>query len=95
MSILDPIRSAVAAASSVVASAIALLNGLKDQLDAAIADDDMEAVEEIASQIAAQTESLAAAVAENTAAADEQEDQRDPPIFDGTTGQTPAPDDGA
>lgn len=71
MSILDPIRSAVAMSQTVVAGAIALLTDLGDRLEAALADDDLEAVQELAAELRAQTDSLAAAVAENTIAADE------------------------
>lgn len=68
MSILDPIRAAVAAASTVVTGAIALLNDLHERLQQALADDDTAAVQEIADELGARTSELAAAIAANTAA---------------------------
>ena len=69
MSILDPIRAAVAAMSSVTAGAIAVLTDLHERLVAALADDDLEAVQEIADQLDAQKSALAGAIAANTVAA--------------------------
>jgi hypothetical protein len=50
-------------------AAIALLNGLKAQLDEAIASGDMGAVQGLSDRLAAQTDELAAAVLANTPAA--------------------------
>lgn len=66
---LDDLRAAVAAQSTVNESAVALLQGISQKLNAAIAGDDDDAVEEIAKQLEAQTAQLAAAVAANTPAA--------------------------
>jgi hypothetical protein len=58
----------VAAIESVGDSAIALLTGLKAQLDAAIAANDPAALQALSDRLAAQTQELSEAVAENTVA---------------------------
>lgn len=60
------LKDAVAAQTTVIESAVTLLNGLGDRLEAAIAAGDMEAVKEITADVRANTDSLSAAVAENT-----------------------------
>lgn len=54
---------------SAVDSAIVLLNDLKLRLDEAIANDDMEAVQNLSDLLSSKTDTLAAAVAANTPAA--------------------------
>ena len=49
-------------------SAIELLNGLKAQLDAAIANNDMSEVQALSDRIGAQTQEMADAIVANTAA---------------------------
>lgn len=68
MSALSDLQAAVAAEDTVIASAITLLGGLKAQLDAA--GTDPVALAALSADIAAQTASLAAAVSENTPAAE-------------------------
>jgi beta-phosphoglucomutase-like phosphatase (HAD superfamily) len=69
MSALTDLQAAVAAENTVIASAITLLNGLKSQLDAAIASGDPAALTALSADIAGQTAALAAAVTANTPAA--------------------------
>jgi beta-phosphoglucomutase-like phosphatase (HAD superfamily) len=69
MSALTDLQAAVAAENTVIASAITLLNGLKAQLDAAIASGDPAALTALSADIAGQTAALAAAVTANTPAA--------------------------
>jgi hypothetical protein len=69
MSALTDLQAAVAAENTVVQSAITLLNGLKAQLDAAIASGDPAALTALSADIAGQTAALAAAVTANTPAA--------------------------
>jgi hypothetical protein len=69
MATLADIQAAVAAENSVVQSAVTLLQGLKAQLDAAIASNDPAALAQLSSDIQAQTAALSAAVAANTPAA--------------------------
>jgi hypothetical protein len=69
MSALTDLQAAVAAEDTVIASAITLLNGLKAQLDAAIASGDPAALTALSADIAGQTAALAAAVTANTPAA--------------------------
>jgi hypothetical protein len=69
MAMLDALTAAVAAESQVVDSAVVLLQGLKAQLDAAIASGtDPVAIQAISDAIGAQTTKLADAVAANTPA---------------------------
>lgn len=67
---LDSLRSEVARNTTVNSSAIALLQGLKSQLDGIIAGGvDPAAVASLATELGANTDALAAAVAANTPAA--------------------------
>lgn len=66
---LDALTAAVAHNTDVEESAIILLNGLKTQLDAAIASGDPAALRALSDSITAETDKLAAAVAANTPAA--------------------------
>lgn len=66
MATLEDVKAAVAAEKTVVDSAITLLKGLHDQLAAAIASNDPAALQAVADDLKAQTDSLAAAVAANT-----------------------------
>lgn len=69
MALLDSLQAAVAAESTVIDSAVALLQGLKAQLDAAIAAGSNPAqLQAISDAIAADTSKLANAVAANTPA---------------------------
>lgn len=63
---LDALAAKVAANNDVVQSAITLLRGLKDQLDAAGTDGTK--LRELSESLGAQTEQLAGAVAESTPA---------------------------
>ena len=63
---LDALRAEVARNTTVDESAIALLRGLKAKLDAAIAVGDPAAIQALATELAAKTDLLAAAVVENT-----------------------------
>jgi hypothetical protein len=68
---LDSLADRVTQIETVGDSAIALLNGLKEALDAAIAGGDMAAVAELSARLSAQTDELAEAVAKNTLAENE------------------------
>jgi len=66
---LDSLTAEVAENATVVGSAITLLNGLKAQLDAALASSDpVEAIQALADSLDTTTNNLAAAVAANTPA---------------------------
>lgn len=69
MAALDDLKAAVAAEDTVIDSAVVLLKGLKDALDAAIASGDPAALTALSADIAAKTASLSAAVSANTPAA--------------------------
>lgn len=69
MSALDNLRAQVERNTSVTDSAITLLQGLKSQLDAAIASGDPAAVQAVADTLGSETDKLAAAVTANTPAA--------------------------
>ena len=69
MSALTDLQDKVAALKTVGDSAIALLNGLKAALDAAIASNDPAALQALSDSIGSETDALAAAVAANTATA--------------------------
>lgn len=63
---LDNLTARVAEIETVGDAAIELLQGLKAQLDAAIAGGDMGAVQELSDRIGAQSQELADAIAANT-----------------------------
>lgn len=65
---LDKLETDVAGITTVVGSAITLLQGLKAALDAAISSGDMSRVVAVNTALEAQTTALAAAVAANTPA---------------------------
>lgn len=69
MSAISDLQDAVAAATTVEESAITLLQGLKAQLDAAIAAGDPAALKALSDTIGAETAKLSAAVVANTPAA--------------------------
>ena len=63
---LETLKEHVTAIETVGDSAIALLNGLKEQLDDAIAGNDTAALIELSERLGAQTQELADAIAANT-----------------------------
>jgi hypothetical protein len=65
---LETLITRVSEIENVADSAIALIVDLKDRLDAAIADNDMGALVELSDRLGAQTQELAMAILENTAA---------------------------
>jgi outer membrane murein-binding lipoprotein Lpp len=65
---IDELAAKVAANTVVVDSAVELLNGLKERLDAAIASGDPAELEALSASLGADTAELAAAVAANTPA---------------------------
>lgn len=69
MAALDDLKAAVAAEDTVVDSAVALLQGLKAALDAAIASGNPADLTALSADIGAKTKSLSDAVAANTPAA--------------------------
>lgn len=70
MATLDDIAAKVKAESDVIDSAIVLINGFKDKLDAAVASGaDPEVLQKLSDDIGSSTAKLAAAVAANTVAA--------------------------
>lgn len=66
MSALDDLRVEVAQNRDVIESAVALLDGLKAQLDEAIATGDPAALVELSAELESQTNRLAEAVSMNT-----------------------------
>lgn len=66
---LSELKSKVEANTAVTESAITLLAGLKEKLDAAIASEDPAALKALSDQLGAETDKLAAAVTANTPAA--------------------------
>jgi hypothetical protein len=66
---LDKVEADVAAENTVIDSAVALLAGLKAELDAAIASGDPNRLTALSASIEAKTAALAAAVTANTPAA--------------------------
>ena len=68
MAALDDLKAAVAAEDTVIDSAVVLLKGLKDALDAAIASGDPAALTALSADIGAKTKALSDAVAANTPA---------------------------
>jgi len=65
---LDALRAEVTRDTDVKASAVALLQGLKAKLDAAIASGDPAALTELSSTLGSTTQALADAVVANTPA---------------------------
>lgn len=65
---IQELREAVSAQRTVIESAVALLKGLHDQLTAAIASADPAAIQAVADDLKANTDSLSASVVENTPA---------------------------
>jgi len=65
----DKLHADVSANTDAVQSAVTLLGGLKAQLDAAIASGDPAQLQALSDQLESNTQTLAAAVAANTAAA--------------------------
>ncbi len=68
MAALDDLKAAVAAEDTVVDSAVVLLKGLKDALDAAIASGNPADLTALSADIGARTKALSDAVAANTPA---------------------------
>lgn len=66
---IDALTAQVSANNDVIQSAITLLQGLKAQLDAAIASGDPTKIQALSDQLGQQDTALAAAVAANTPAA--------------------------
>jgi len=66
MSALDDLKAEVAAVAAIEASAVLLINGIADQLAAAIAANDPAALVDLTAQLKAAAEPLAAAVAAHT-----------------------------
>lgn len=66
MSAISDLQAAVAAEGDTVNSAITLLNGLKAQLDAALANNDIGALQQMSADLGTQTNALAAAIAADT-----------------------------
>jgi hypothetical protein len=69
MSALSDLQAAVTAETSVVASAVTLINGLAAQIASAVAANDSAALETLSSQLTASAAALGAAVTANTPAA--------------------------
>lgn len=69
MATLADLQAKVAANTSVAASAVTLIQGLKAQLDAAIASGDPAALQALSDQLDAADTSLAAAITSNTPSA--------------------------
>lgn len=66
MSAIDDLRAQVEATTTLEASAVLLINGIAEQLQAALANDDTAALNDLTAQLAAAAGPLAAAVAANT-----------------------------
>jgi hypothetical protein len=71
MATIDDVQKEVDAQSTVIDSAVALLDGIHQQLADAVASGDPAAVDKVVSDLKSHTDALAAAVARNTAASDE------------------------
>jgi molecular chaperone GrpE (heat shock protein) len=69
MTILDDLRTQIEATTTVERSAITLIEGIADQLHAAIRANDLSEVAVLVAQLKDATDPLAAAVAANTVAA--------------------------
>lgn len=69
MSAIDTLRGQVERNTGVTESAITLLQGLKTQLDGAIASGDPAAIQALSDTLGSETDRLAAAVTANTPAA--------------------------
>lgn len=69
MAAIDDLKAEVARDTDVTSSAVTLLQGLHDQLAAAIAAGDPAAIQAVADQLRTNTDALAASVAQNTPAA--------------------------
>jgi hypothetical protein len=67
---IQELTSRVEMLETVGDSAIELLNGLKAQLDAAIANNDMSEVQALSDRIGAQTQEMSDAIVANTVAED-------------------------
>lgn len=65
---LDTLKAAVAANTTVIGSAIALIQGIKAKLDAAIAAGDPAALTALSAELGAQDQALSDAVTANTPA---------------------------
>lgn len=90
MATLKDLKQEVERSKTVNASAIALLTGLSERLDAALEDDDENAVQALADTLRSDTDQLAAAVAKNTKASGETPvPPTEPPAEGGTTEPTP------
>lgn len=63
---LDDLKAEVARNTTVEKSALALIQGFKGQLDAAIASGNPQALKDLSTQLGANDDELAAAVAQNT-----------------------------
>lgn len=66
MSALDTLRTEVEENTTVINSAVTLINGLKAKLDAAIASGDPAQLEALSASLDSSSNALAAAVAANT-----------------------------
>ena len=66
MAAIDDLKAAVERVSTQDAAIITLCNGLSQQLKDALAANDTAAIEDIANQLSAQADTVAAAVAANT-----------------------------
>lgn len=69
MAALDTLKTEVAETTTVMASAVALLQGLKAKLDEAIASGDPAALAALSAELDTNTNALAAAITANTPAA--------------------------
>jgi hypothetical protein len=69
MSALSDLQAAVTAETTVVSSAVMLINGLAAQIASAVASNDSAALESLSQQLTASSAALSAAVAANTPAA--------------------------
>lgn len=98
MSALDDLRAEVAESRTVTESAIQLLQGLKQQLDEAIATGDPGALVELSAELDSQTNRLAEAVTLNTPGTGGDEEPEEPteptepsePTPESFAGQVPA-----
>lgn len=103
MSAITNLEAKVAANTDVVSSAVALLQGIKAQLDKVIADDNLEnaSLDALSDSLGKSTDALAAAVAANTTASEApapapapaEEPPAPAPGDDGTGGTGTAPTD--
>ena len=92
MTTLADLKAAVDSETTVVASVVTLLDGIKQQLDAAISANDPEAIQAVADEITAHSKALSEAVVRNTPSVEPIPDPVPDPIPDPIPDPVPDPE---